>query len=85
MEHIVCSIRDAAVEAFGPPFFVPRIGAAMRAFSDAVNNNQGDTPLNKHADDHDLYQLGVFDDNTGQISCLPQPRILAKGKEVKTT
>lgn len=80
---ICCTIYDSAVEAYMRPFFVPAVGAAMRAFTDEVNNPQGD--MFKHPEDYVLFELGEWDDQTGRfVKLLDDPRQLARGKDVLT-
>jgi hypothetical protein len=83
MKLVLCSVKDRAADAFGRPMFVPSVGVAIRSFSDEVNRNDGDNQLNNHPDDFDLYELGEFDDNTGQFALHDQPKLLSLGKQVK--
>lgn len=77
------SIKDRATDAFMRPFFAQAIGQAVRMFMDEVNNPQGD--IFKHPDDYDLYHLGTFDDNTGQLQMNPEgPKQVAIGKQFKS-
>lgn len=73
------SVRDRATISFLDPFFVNHKGMAERMFADAVNDPA--TPLNKHPEDYDLYELGTFDDGTGLFEkCVPQQ--ISAGKSV---
>jgi hypothetical protein len=83
MIQIICAVKDRAADAFGRPLFVPSIGLAVRSFSDEVNRSDPENQMFNHSDDFDLYEIGVYDDNTGIIQCHPQPRQLALGKSVK--
>lgn len=80
MVRYVVSIRDRALDAFGQPWFVPAIGAAIRAFSDEINRKDG--PMAGHADDYDLFELGTFDEDNGRFVNLASPKQLAIGKQV---
>lgn len=64
----IFSVYDSKAEAYLPPFFVASKGAAIRMFSDACN----DVGHNffKHAEDYTLFELGEFDDLTGNIHVL---------------
>lgn len=79
MDLILCSVRDSAINAFIRPFCVPAVGAAVRGFTDEVNNP--DSPMNKHPDDYELFELGVFSEETGYVTMLPQPRAIARAKD----
>jgi hypothetical protein len=83
MKLVLCSVKDRAADAYGRPMFVPSIGVAIRSFSDEINRTADDNQLNNHPDDFDLYEFGVFDDNTGSFELYEQPKLLSLGKQVK--
>lgn len=61
-------VRDGKALAFLQPFFSISAGAAIRAFGDAVN--ESNSVFGKHPEDYVLYELGTFDDNSGEfIGC----------------
>lgn len=62
------SIYDKKSEGYKPPFAVPTIGEAERAFLDACNTEGSD--LQKHPDDYQLYFVGEFDFSSGEITPL---------------
>lgn len=78
---IVVSVYDRAMDAFARPFFVPALGAAIRAFQDEVN--RAESPMCSHADDYDLFELGTFDEDSGKFQNLNEPRQVAIGKQMK--
>lgn len=74
------AIKDRALDAFLPPWNVPSLGAAIRAFQDEINNPQGQ--MFKHPDDYDLYEVAQWDDHTGKFT--PQePTRIAIGKQLR--
>lgn len=79
MKRIVVSVYDRKLVAFGQPWFVPAVGAAIRAFGDEIN---GDGPAAKHPGDYELFELGVFDEETGKFTNLDAPRQLAIGDQM---
>lgn len=85
MNLILCSVKDRAADAYGRPMFVPSTGVAIRSFSDEVNRAADDNQLYNHPDDFDLYEFGIFDDNTGVFQIYEQPKLLSLGKQVKLT
>jgi len=85
MKLIICSVKDRAADAFGRPMFVPSTGVAIRSFTDEVNRADKDNNLHNHPDDFDLYDHGIFDDQTGMFELHEQPKQLAIGKQVKIT
>jgi len=80
----VCAVRDRAADAFGQPMFVPNKGIAIRSFIDEINRAEQTNQLYMHPEDFDLYALGEYDDNTGEIKSLTRPLQIAIGKDVKT-
>lgn len=80
MDHIIVAVHDRALDAFLPPWTTPATGAAIRAFQDAINDPQ--SPMQKHPDDYDLYQLAVYNDGTGRITPLDEPKQIAIGKQL---
>lgn len=81
MQYKVFSIRDRAADVYGQPFYAPTRGAAIRMFTDEVNRKDDNNNLYKHPEDFDLYELGVFDDNTGQFTT-DQVEQVCVGKDV---
>ena len=65
MNHLLFTVYDEKAEIFLPPFFVPTIGLATRAFADCVN--APDHQFGKHPHDYSLFQLGHFDDHTAEM------------------
>lgn len=61
----IYAIRDAKMETFNRPFYMPADGAAIRAFQDECNNKESE--LNKHPEDYALYELGLFNEDDGEI------------------
>lgn len=75
---LVC-IRDIKVGAYGQPVNVPSIGAAIRSFEDACKPG-AETDVSKHPTDFELYHLGDYDDQTGNIEVNEKPIFLTKGE-----
>lgn len=76
----VCATLDRAADAFGRPIFVNAIGQAIRSFNDEINRKDEQNPLYLHPEDFDLYHLGSYDDNTGVLTSLDEPKQIAIGK-----
>lgn len=81
MRYILVSIKDRAIDAYQPTASVRAEGEAIRSFQDAINNQQN-AQLHAHPDDFDLYVVGYFDDQTGHIEPLDQPKQIAIGKQL---
>lgn len=81
MEYIIITVKDNAVEAFQPVSNVRAKGEAIRSFIDAINNPQN-KQLHDHPEDFDLYTVGTYDDQTGNIT--PHtPERLMRGTDAK--
>jgi len=65
MKHLLFTVHDVKAEIFLPPFFVPTIGIATRAFKDCVNS--AEHVFGKHPADYTLFSLGSFDDQDATI------------------
>ncbi|WNK14746.1 MAG: nonstructural protein [Microvirus sp.] len=77
----VCSVFDAAVQAFARPICVPATGMALRSFSDEVNRAAADNQLYGHAADFSLYMLGTFEEDEGTF--VNEKVLLVRGVDVK--
>lgn len=62
-------ILDVKADAYRPPFFMPTLGQATRAFADAANDPQ--TDISKHPEDYKLVCVGEFDDGSGVLKAYP--------------
>lgn len=67
MIQLIVSLRDVKSEAFMAPFFVPTVGVGFRLLQDEMRRDQASV-LAMHTSDFDLYQLGHFDNETGEIA-----------------
>lgn len=63
--HKVFSVFDAAAQAYLTPFFMPTRGLAIRAFQQAVNDEGHQ--FHRHAADYTLFEIGLFDERSGQL------------------
>lgn len=82
MKLVAVAVKDLAVGAFMRPFFVQSRGVANRSFADEVNN--AESPMNKHPEDYELYELGSFDEESGRLAEHEDgaPVLLSRGKDV---
>lgn len=69
------SVFDSAIGAYMTPFFSQSQGAAIRSLGDAANDPSH--PFHKHSLDFTLFELGEFDDNSGEFVATPPIRIIA--------
>lgn len=75
MKHIICAIKDRALEAYMPLFQVRTEAQAIRALKQAVQNPQEE--IAKHPEDYELHVIGYFDDSTGLLERLDTPNCIA--------
>lgn len=68
MKLKVFSVFDSKAAYFGQPFFDQSENSAIRNFADAVNDSSNPNNMwNKHPEDFSLFNIGEFDNETGQI------------------
>lgn len=77
--YLVYSIRDVKVNVFNTPFFQTSKAGAIRMFSDLVNDPN--STLNKHAEDFQLYEIGVFDSESGAFIAHDQTQFISNATE----
>lgn len=77
----IIAVKDNAMQTFQHIATVRAKGEALRNFKDLINN-PSNAQLHQHADDFDLYELGTFNDETGEITA-KTPELLMRGKDVK--
>lgn len=83
MIYILCVIHDRSIDAYVNLHCVRAEGQAIRQFMDAIGDQNAGS-MHKHPDDYDLYRVGVYDDNTAQVT--PEPlKKLADGKQLSIT
>jgi len=76
------TIYDNKAEAYLNPFFMGTTGEALRAFTDAVNDrNNPNSNLTRHPADYQLFEIGEFENGTGNL-LNKEPRVnLGNGLE----
>jgi len=79
MKHsIIYTIHDTKAELYHPPRIARTKADAIRSFTMGANDK--DTQLGHHPEDFVLYQIGTYDDLTGQITPTPH---LSLGKAIE--
>ena len=73
------AIKDNKV-SFWRPFTQPNEAVAIRDFSNMINHSNDDMVKQNYAD-LDLYQLGTYDEHTGEI--VSDVKFVAAGASVK--
>ncbi|WGL31287.1 nonstructural protein [Dipodfec virus UOA04_Rod_861] len=75
----IYSIFDKIASVYNTPFFCPGHGVAMRNFNDLVMDPS--TVVSRHPSDFELFCLGDFFEDTGNIEVNAQPLFLIRGSE----
>lgn len=72
-------VYDSAAEYYGTPFFVRSTGEAIRSFTQAAHDPQ--TLVHRHPDQFTLFEIGVYDEQRGNIEMYTAHKSLGKGIE----
>lgn len=62
------SVYDAKISMYMQPFFMVATGMALRGWETSVNDPQ--TNFHKYPSDFTLFEIGSFDESTGQVEML---------------
>ncbi|AXH78010.1 MAG: nonstructural protein [Microviridae sp.] len=81
MQLKVFSIRDTKAETYNMPFYQKSHGEAERSFK-ALTTDES-SMISKYPEDFDLYFLGTYDDQTGQLTVLDTPQHIVKAINLK--
>lgn len=69
----VYSVFDSKLASFGKPWYQLADAAAIREFSDSVNDSNPKNPWFNHPEDYSLFYLGEFDDAIGKLLPVKAP------------
>lgn len=83
MIYKIFSVRDRSADAYGRPTFALATGSAIRSFGDEINRPGEQNTWYQHPEDFDLYELGFFDDASGEFQT-HKPKQVAIGKDLAT-
>lgn len=81
MKLKIFCVYDDKAKAYLPPFFLPEMGMATRAFGDCVNDPKHNFGM--HPEDYTLFCAGEFDDRSGTFSVESTLLCVAHGVELK--
>jgi len=73
----IFALYDTKAETFGQPIFAPNLAVVTRDLQDEVNRQDQKNALGNHAEDFELYQLGIYDELQGQFDT-HKPKLLLK-------
>jgi len=71
MKHGTYAVYDSKAKCYLPPFTIHRAEMAQRIFSDCINST--DHQWGKHPADYTLFEVGIYDDETGLIKPYEAP------------
>lgn len=77
----IISVRDEKAGVYMKPHFGLHMGAILREWEQVVN--APDSIFSKFPEDFTLFELGTFDDETGNILAHTPPRQLSTAREVQ--
>lgn len=78
MIKLMVSVRDVKAKIFHNPFYANSEGFAFRAISDEIKRGGEGNLLADHPEDFQLWQVGLFDDESGQVVAEAQAKLLAE-------
>lgn len=79
MEHKMFTIHDMKAAAYLPLFLLHNEQMAIRTFSDCCNDKAH--AFGMHPEDYSLWQVGIFNDKTGEIKYITPHISHGKGNE----
>jgi len=77
---LLVSLYDRATESYAPVMTVHTRNEAIRSFRQAVNDAQ--TPIHNNPTDYELYQVGSFNDQTGELTAIA-PELIGRAEDYK--
>lgn len=83
MRYLLLTVYDSAVEAYSPPMCVRALGQGLRDFIQECNSEK--SRIFQSPEHFSLFELGHFDDSSGQFDLHTAPRLVARAHEHKTT
>lgn len=79
MKIKIFTIQDIKAEVWKTPVFFKTTGVALRAIADLANDNT--TDVGKYPRDYCFWEIGEYDDETGEIVVLQAPKSLGLASE----
>jgi len=75
------SIRDSKGEIFNPPFYSKTHGEAERSFRTLATDSK--STIFQYPEDFDLYQIGTYDPDSGEVKQTEQPKFVISALTMK--
>ncbi|WNK13467.1 MAG: nonstructural protein [Microvirus sp.] len=81
--RVIVSLKDTAARVFGIPFVVQAAAQAVRSLRDEVNSKESTSDVARHPDDFELYEIALFDEDSGAVSVIEPIRMIARAKDLR--
>jgi len=78
---VLVALYDRATEAYAPVMTVNTRNEAIRSFRQAVNDPQ--TPIHNNPTDYELYVVGQYNDQTGELVPTLPAELIARAEDFK--
>lgn len=75
----VYSLFDKKALVYGPPVCFGKVGEALRWVCDLMA--EPTSTVAKYSDDFQLFELGEYDDNSGEFNVPEKPHLIAAASE----
>lgn len=82
MRLVMVTVRDAKMDMFMRPWFTVTSAAAERAFRDELTRPSSESQMFKHPEDYSLYEIGLFEEETGKVHPYDVPRLIIQGDQI---
>lgn len=76
------ALYDRVGEVFHTPMFMQNLGVAFRGLKDEVARGGEGNTLSSHTADFELYELGSYDQETGEFLPIAKPRLVCRLSEL---
>lgn len=84
MTKFMYTVYDQKSESYSMPFFHLARGDALRAFTSAANDKEKSN-IGLYPEDYDLFELGTYDERTGEFEIYEVKKHVAAAQECVTT
>jgi hypothetical protein len=80
MKLFVFGVFDSVSKVYDRPWCARSEGEAVRSFGDLASD--AEHPLGKHPEHYSLFEIGSYDDNTGELLSTVPVRCVARAHEL---
>ena len=77
----IIAIRDTKNETYGIPFYARTFGGAIRSLHIELEQNPK-SPMAQFPEDYELWSIGTYDEEAGQIGGTNEPKMILKINEI---